>query len=120
VLLATSHRFLLSEIILPLTGFGMMTTVTGCNTILQHIVDEDMRGRVMSLFTLAVMGTMPLGSLFIGWFAQVFSAQDATLFVSAFAFAYAGYAFRRTREMNPFSACAGAPCEVILPEQAVR
>lgn len=114
VLLSVSHRFLLSELILPLTGFGMMTTVTGCNTILQHIVDEDMRGRVMSLFTLAVMGTMPIGSLFIGWFAQAFSAQDATLLGAAFSFGFAAYALRRTRSINPFAACPGAPCEAPL------
>jgi MFS family permease len=111
VLLAGSSRFLLSEIILPLTGFGMMTTVTGCNTMLQHIVDEGMRGRVMSLFTLAVMGTLPLGSLFIGWFAEVFSTQDATLLGAAFAFWFALYANRRTKAMNPFEACPGTPCE---------
>jgi MFS family permease len=111
VLLAGSSRFLLSEFILPLTGFGMMTTVTGCNTMLQHIVDEDMRGRVMSLFTLAVMGTVPLGSLFIGWFAEVFSTQDATLLGAACAFWFALYSNRRTKAMNPFEACPGTPCE---------
>lgn len=102
VVLALSRSFALSMAALPLTGFGMMTTVTGSNTLLQHMVDERMRGRVMSLFTLAVMGTMPVGSLFIGWFTQVFDAPASTLLGAAFALGFAIYSGRRTRGTDPF------------------
>lgn len=120
VLLSVSRNALLSVLVLPVTGFAMMTTVTGCNTILQHLVDEDMRGRVMGLYTLAVMGTVPLGSLFIGWFAEVFGAPASTLLGAAFAFGYAAYAARRTKAISPFDVCEGGPCGPTVPIVAER
>lgn len=52
--------------VLAVTGFGMMVHMASSNTILQTLVDPDKRGRVMSLYTVAFMGTMPLGSLAAG------------------------------------------------------
>ena len=40
--------------------------MAGCNTVLQTIVDEDKRGRVMSFYSLSFMGVVPLGSLLAG------------------------------------------------------
>ena len=45
----------------------MIIQMASSNTILQTIVEEDKRGRVMSFFALAIMGTSPLGSLFAGF-----------------------------------------------------
>lgn len=53
----------ISLILLFATGFGMVVIIAACNTLLQSIVDDDKRGRVMSLFTMAFMGTVPIGSL---------------------------------------------------------
>ena len=47
------------------------------NTILQMIVDDDKRGRVMSLYTMAFMGMTPLGSLLSGYLASRFGAPFA-------------------------------------------
>jgi MFS family permease len=63
---AFSTALLLSLILLMLTGFAMMAQMASNNTILQTIVEEDKRGRVMSLYTMAFMGTAPLGSLLAG------------------------------------------------------
>ncbi|BDG09777.1 MFS transporter [Anaeromyxobacter paludicola] len=52
--------------VLAVVGFGMMVHMASTNTILQTLVDPDKRGRVMSLYTVAFMGTMPLGSLAAG------------------------------------------------------
>lgn len=52
--------------VLALTGFGMMVHMASSNTIVQTLVDPDKRGRVMSLYTVAFMGTAPLGSLLLG------------------------------------------------------
>lgn len=60
----------LSMLLLLVTGFGMMVTTASMNTVLQTVVDEDKRGRVMSLYTMAFMGMAPIGSLFAGWLAQ--------------------------------------------------
>jgi MFS family permease len=56
--------------ILALTGFGMMVHMASSNTILQTLVDPDKRGRVMSLYAVSLMGTMPLGSLLAGALAS--------------------------------------------------
>jgi MFS family permease len=65
-----SHTLWLSLSFLLLTGFGMMVHLASSNTILQTMVDDDKRGRVMSLFAMAFMGMAPFGSLVGGSLAQ--------------------------------------------------
>src|SRR5262249_7121541 len=61
--------------LLVFAGFGVMTQLAASNTILQTIVEEDKRGRVMSLYTMAFMGISPLGSLLAGYLAENFGAE---------------------------------------------
>jgi MFS family permease len=56
----------LSLLVLPVVGGGMMVEMASTNTILQTIVKDEMRGRVMSFYTMAFLGTAPLGSLLAG------------------------------------------------------
>jgi MFS family permease len=58
-----------------LGGFGMMLHMASSNTLLQTVVDEDKRGRVMSLYTMAFLGMTPFGSLFAGSLASRIGAQ---------------------------------------------
>lgn len=51
-------------------GLGLMLQTASSNTILQTITDDDKRGRVMSFYTLAIMGTAPFGSLLGGFLAK--------------------------------------------------
>ena len=53
----------------------MMVQMAARNTILQTIVDEDKRGRVMSFYTMAFFGTAPFGSLLAGALAEPRSAR---------------------------------------------
>ncbi|MGC3968363.1 MAG: MFS transporter [Pirellulales bacterium] len=69
----------LSLLILVPTGFAMMFHLAASNTLLQTIVDEDKRGRVMSLYAMAFLGTAPLGSLLAGSVAERFGAPTALL-----------------------------------------
>ena len=71
---AFSHTFWLSLMILMVVGFGMITGMASSNTILQTIVEDKVRGRVMSFYTMAFMGMMPFGSLFGGLLASRFGA----------------------------------------------
>jgi len=64
-----SHVLWLSLFLLVFTGFGMMVQMASSNTILQTIVEDDKRGRVMSLYATAFMGMAPLGSLVGGTLA---------------------------------------------------
>jgi len=68
--LALSRTLLLSLIVLALAGFGMMLQMASSNTFLQTVVDDDKRGRVLSLYTMAYIGVSPIGSLLAGWVAQ--------------------------------------------------
>lgn len=63
IFFSLSHILWLSFFLLLLTGFGMMVHMASSNTILQTIVDDDKRGRVMSLYATSFMGMAPLGSL---------------------------------------------------------
>ena len=63
---SASRNLILSLAILTVTGAGMMVTLASTNTILQTIVEERMRGRVMSFYTMAFLGTTPIGSLIAG------------------------------------------------------
>lgn len=67
---ALSHWLWLSLLMMLLTGYGMMQQMAASNTILQTIVDENMRGRVMSFYAMAFAGTAPFGSLAAGFIAQ--------------------------------------------------
>jgi MFS family permease len=67
-----------------IAGMGMMVHLASGNTILQTIVDEDKRGRVMSLYTMSVAGMVPFGSLFSGFIAKYFGAAT-TIFIGGVA-----------------------------------
>src|SRR5262249_15054087 len=56
--------------LLAVAGFALMAHLASTNTILQTIVSEDKRGRVMSLYLMCFMGVAPLGSLLAGWMAE--------------------------------------------------
>jgi predicted MFS family arabinose efflux permease len=60
----------LALLLMVLTGLGFMVQMAVSNTVLQTIVDEDKRGRVMSFYTMAFMGTAPFGSLLAGLVAD--------------------------------------------------
>ncbi len=64
----------LSLLLLLLAGFGMMVHMASSNTILQTVVDEDKRGRMMSLYVMAFMGMAPFGSLAGGSLAATIGA----------------------------------------------
>jgi MFS family permease len=58
------------------TGLGMIMQMAACNTIIQTIVDDDKRGRVMSFYVMAFIGTAPFGSLLAGALASVIGAPN--------------------------------------------
>jgi predicted MFS family arabinose efflux permease len=57
-----------------IAGMGMMQGMAGSNTIIQTIVSEDKRGRVMSYYTIAFVGMAPFGSLLAGSMAHAIGA----------------------------------------------
>lgn len=73
-------------------GYGFIQISSGSNSLLQSIVPERFRGRIVSLFAIAFLGTTPFGSLFLGWLADGLGL-DAALFVAGGASLVAGTAF---------------------------
>jgi MFS family permease len=69
----------LSYVLMFVTGYGMMQQMAASNTILQTIVDEDKRGRVMSYYTMSFMGMAPFGSLLAGGIANRLGAPVTLL-----------------------------------------
>ena len=65
--------------ILLFSGFGMMVQMASSNIILQTIVEEDKRGRVMSFYTMAFMGLSPFGSLLSGVLAAKIGVDNTLL-----------------------------------------
>ncbi|NLP04332.1 MFS transporter [Candidatus Fermentibacteria bacterium] len=102
---------------LPLAGFGMITFMTSCNTILQHLVPDDMRGRVMSLYTFSVMGAMPLGSLLWGALAEAWGAPAASWSGCAAAALACAVMARVARVIEPFGAEEPAGGTTFAPPQ---
>jgi MFS family permease len=114
---AFSKNLVLSAACLALSGFGMMTSMASSNTILQSIAEEDKRGRLMSLYTLALAGVAPFGSLMAGTFAKYLGAPrtvaagGAACMIAAGLFALQIESLRR--QIHPIYTQKG-----ILPEVA--
>jgi MFS family permease len=80
---AFSHVLWLSVLLLVVVGFGSMVQVASSNTLLQTIVDDNKRGRVMSFFLMAYFGTAPFGSLMAGWVSDRYGAPVTVAFGGA-------------------------------------
>jgi MFS family permease len=81
--LSFSHVLWLSWCLLLLVGFGMMVHMASSNTILQTMVDDDKRGRIMSLYAMAFMGMSPIGSLTGGSLAGMIGAPNTLIIFGA-------------------------------------
>lgn len=84
VLFARSTNLWVSFTIVCVAGFAMMVQMAASNTVLQTVVEEDKRGRVMSFYTMAFMGTTPFGALFAGSLAQKIGAPYTLMIGGAF------------------------------------
>jgi MFS family permease len=89
----------LSLLLMFIAGFGIMVQVASSNTLLQTIVDDNMRGRVMSFFAVSFMGMAPFGSLLAGSLAGMMGVANTLMLggiccvIGATVYARKGYAF---------------------------
>jgi MFS family permease len=74
-----SRQLWLSLVLLGVSGFAMMAQTASSNTVVQTLVDDAKRGRVMSFFAMAFMGVMPFGNLLAGIVARKYSAPTAVV-----------------------------------------
>ena len=75
VAVSLSRVLWVSVLCLGVAGFGMMAQMASSNTVLQTIVEDDKRGRVMSIYTMAFVGMAPIGSLLAGVVAERIGAE---------------------------------------------
>src|SRR5712691_7836108 len=80
---AFSRVLWLSVVLMIVTGFGFMVQVAASNTLLQTMVEDNKRGRVMSFFLMAYFGTTPFGSLIAGSMSDRFGAPLTLAFGGA-------------------------------------
>ncbi len=92
IVFSLSKVLWLSTAVMFFAGFGMMVNLAACNTVLQTLVDDDKRGRVMSIFAMAFMGMAPFGSLAAGALAHRIGA-GCTLLIGGFCCIAGGVAF---------------------------
>jgi MFS family permease len=75
VAFAFAGSFWVAIAVLPIVGGAFMLQMAATNTVLQTLVDDGLRGRVMAFYTMAFFGTAPIGSLLAGVAAERFGAR---------------------------------------------
>ena len=70
-------------LLMLVVGFGMMQGLAASNTVIQTLVPEDKRGRVMSYYTMAFVGMAPFGSLLAGALAHWIGAPRTVMFTGS-------------------------------------
>jgi MFS family permease len=94
VLFSASHWYWISCAILAVSGFTMMMQFTATNTLIQAMVPDQLRGRVMSLYSMMFLGMSPIGSLLAGALADHIGAP-VTVAIGGLASCLGGLAFAR-------------------------
>jgi MFS family permease len=94
VLFSMSHWYWVSCAILAVSGFTMMMQFTATNTLIQAMVPDQLRGRVMSLYSMMFLGMSPIGSLLAGALADRIGAP-VTVAIGGLASCLGGLAFAR-------------------------
>ena len=119
-----SRALWLSILLMVIVGFGMMQGMTASNTIIQTLVPEDKRGRVMSYYTAAFVGMAPFGSLLAGTLAHWIGAPHTVMLTGTCCILGGAWFWSRRRdigkEMRPIYIQLGlvkAPPELV-EEQA--
>jgi MFS family permease len=119
-----SRSLWISLVMMVLTGFGMMQGMAASNTIIQTIVSEDKRGRLMSYYTMAFVGMMPFGSLLAGAMAHAMGAPLTVIVSGSVVIASAIWFTTRLkgvrREIKPIYQELGIlpPAEIVAVETA--
>lgn len=83
ILLGFTDKIIFALPLMVIAGFGMMQCVAASNTIIQTIVPEDKRARVMGYYAMTFFGAAPIGSLIAGGVAQRIGVQDTVIIMGS-------------------------------------
>jgi MFS family permease len=90
---ACSRSMSLAMIFLALVGFAFISQAATSNTLIQTVVPDELRGRVMGVYSLLFFGTAPFGSLLAGAVAQASSPTIAVVAGALISLAFAAFIF---------------------------
>ena len=96
-----SHVLWLSLALMVVVGFGLIQAAAVCNTIIQSLVPDDMRARVMGYYTMAFVGAAPFGSLAAGALAQHIGAPHTVMLTGVLCIAGAGWFSLQLPKIRP-------------------
>ena len=99
---ALSRSLVLSLICLSAVGLGLVTQTSTSNSLVQSIVPDALRGRVMGIYTLVFFGSAPLGSLFIGALAQGLGPANAVIICAGLSLLFALLIFFAVPSLHRF------------------
>jgi predicted MFS family arabinose efflux permease len=100
VAFALSRVAWLSDLLLFATGAALLMVFSMTASLIQLIVPDDLRGRVVSIYMVAFRGGMPLGSLAAGWAASLTSAPRVLVVNGALLLCVATYFLVRSRDVR--------------------
>ncbi len=100
IALALSRSYHLTLALLVIGGLGFMTQNATANTLLQKIVPDGLRGRVMSVYMMVFLGFYPIGSLVAGAVAERFGVPAGAAFGGAVALGYGLYLYWRAPRLR--------------------
>jgi MFS family permease len=116
--LSFAPSIIFAVIALVFMGWGLITFFITANTTLQRRTPDELRGRVMSIYTLAFAGLFPFGSLFAGWVASQYGVADAFRINALILLCFAVPAFLFVRKLPRLSRIAkDAAAEILAGEQ---
>ena len=97
---ALSRNQWLTAFLLMCTGYFMILMVANVNVMLQHLSEDKMRGRVMSIYATAFLGFSPLGSLLAGSLAETFTAPISIAAMAAVAIVIISMIYRNAPKLG--------------------
>jgi MFS family permease len=119
IVFGTSRVLWLSLPMMFVCGFGMMQQMAASNTIIQTIVEESKRGRVMSFYTVAFVGMAPFGSLLSGALAHAIGAPRTVMLSGAFCLAGAAWFATQLRDIRKYLRPIYSSLGILPPVNAV-
>jgi MFS family permease len=117
---AWSRWLPLSLACLTLTGMGGVLLMASSNTLVQTLVDDDKRGRVMSIFGMAFTGTMPVGNLLVGFLAHKWGTTVTLAGCGVICIVIAGLFFRSIPKLRAAAAPTFAKLDTAVFEPIVH
>nr|MBC7245579.1 MFS transporter [Chloroflexota bacterium] len=100
LLFAVTRSFTFSLVCLALVGLTFVIQSATINTLIQSLVPDSLRGRVMAVFTLSFFGTMPFSSLLAGTLAQAFGVVASVAIGAGITLAFAVFVFLKVPSLR--------------------